>query len=59
MRSAILSERRTGNLAYAFIAPPQYKGLWRCALLSLDENPEWLTKDAWVITQIHRSNTKP
>jgi 16S rRNA G966 N2-methylase RsmD len=36
-----------------FIAPPQYKGLWKQALLSLDEHPDWLAEDAWVIAQIH------
>lgn len=38
---------------YVYIAPPQYKGLWKRALLLLDENPAWLTEDAWTIIQIH------
>jgi 16S rRNA (guanine966-N2)-methyltransferase len=38
---------------YVFIAPPQYKDLWKRAMLSLDANPAWLTDDAWVIVQIH------
>jgi 16S rRNA (guanine966-N2)-methyltransferase len=38
---------------YIFIAPPQYKGLWKKALITLDENPSWLSKDAWGIVQIH------
>jgi 16S rRNA (guanine966-N2)-methyltransferase len=38
---------------YIFIAPPQYKGLWKKALIALDENPTWLSKDAWGIVQIH------
>lgn len=38
---------------YVYIAPPQYKELWKRALLSLDEHPEWLSTDAWVIVQIH------
>jgi len=37
---------------YVFIAPPQYKGLWKHALISLDENSAWLSEDAWVIVQI-------
>ncbi len=37
---------------YAFIAPPQYHGLWKRALLALDANPDWLVEDAWVIVQI-------
>lgn len=38
---------------YVFIAPPQYKELWKRALISLDAHPDWLTGDAWVIVQIH------
>lgn len=36
-----------------YIAPPQYKGIWEQAVLALDENPAWLTEDAWVMVQIH------
>ena len=38
---------------YVFIAPPQYRGLWKRALLSLDAHPGWLEDDSWVIAQIH------
>lgn len=38
---------------YVYIAPPQYKGVWKRAIRSLDENPGWLAEDAWVIVQIH------
>lgn len=38
---------------YIFIAPPQYKELWKRALSALDANPAWLAEDAWVIVQIH------
>lgn len=38
---------------YVFIAPPQYKEMWQRAMRLLDENPGWLTDDAWVIVQIH------
>ncbi len=38
---------------YIFIAPPQYKDLWKRALLSIDQHPDWLACDAWVIVQIH------
>lgn len=38
---------------YVFIAPPQYQGLWKRALLSLDNHPAWLSPDAWIIVQIH------
>ena len=38
---------------YIFIAPPQYHGIWKRALLKVDEKPEWLAPDGWVIVQIH------
>lgn len=38
---------------YIYIAPPQYKGLWKRALLSLDATTDWLSEDAWAIVQIH------
>ena len=38
---------------YIYIAPPQYKGLWKRALLSLDAKPDWLSENAWAIVQIH------
>jgi 16S rRNA (guanine966-N2)-methyltransferase len=44
---------------YLFIAPPQYKGLWKRALLSLEAHPGWLADDAWVIVQIHPVEYEP
>lgn len=38
---------------YIYIAPPQYKGLWKRAILQVDANPAWLSEDGWVIVQIH------
>ena len=38
---------------YIYIAPPQYKEMWKRAMLILDKNSGWLSKDAWVIVQIH------
>lgn len=38
---------------YIYIAPPQYKQLWKRAAQKLDDNPNWLAGDAWVIVQIH------
>ena len=37
---------------YIFIAPPQYKNLWKEILFKLDQNHEWLASDGWVIVQI-------
>lgn len=44
---------------YVYIAPPQYKDLWKKALLSLDDHPDWLVEDAWVIAQIHPREYEP
>jgi 16S rRNA (guanine(966)-N(2))-methyltransferase RsmD len=38
---------------YIYIAPPQYKELWRRAVVGLDACPGWLSEDAWVVVQIH------
>jgi 16S rRNA (guanine966-N2)-methyltransferase len=38
---------------YVYIAPPQYKELWKRALFMLDDHPGWLNEDAWIIVQIH------
>ncbi|MCP4543402.1 MAG: 16S rRNA (guanine(966)-N(2))-methyltransferase RsmD [Chloroflexi bacterium] len=38
---------------YVYIAPPQYKELWVKTLQALDARPDWMTKDGWVIAQIH------
>lgn len=38
---------------YVFIAPPQYKSLWKRAMLNLDSKPGWLSENSWVIVQIH------
>lgn len=38
---------------YIYIAPPQYKEMWKRALLAVDASPGWLSGDGWVIVQIH------
>lgn len=38
---------------YIYVAPPQYKELWKKALQLLDQRLDWLSEDAWVIAQIH------
>ena len=37
---------------YIYIAPPQYKEMWAKALEIIDENPDWLSDDGWIIAQI-------
>jgi 16S rRNA (guanine(966)-N(2))-methyltransferase RsmD len=44
---------------YVYIAPPQYKSMWKQALLSLDAHSGWLSEDAWVIVQIHPVEAEP
>jgi len=44
---------------YIYIAPPQYKGMWKRALLALDAQPGWLVDDGWAIVQIHPVEFEP
>lgn len=49
----LLKDEPPQKFDYVFIAPPQYKGLWKDALLAIDDNPDWLVDDGWIIVQIH------
>ncbi|MBX3001614.1 MAG: 16S rRNA (guanine(966)-N(2))-methyltransferase RsmD [Caldilineaceae bacterium] len=42
-----------------FIAPPQYQGLWRDALLLVDERSDLLYEDGLVVVQIHPREETP
>jgi 16S rRNA G966 N2-methylase RsmD len=42
-----------------YIAPPQYKDLWKRALLDMDSHPDWLSQDAWIIVQIFPGELEP
>jgi|SRR3990172_6248064 len=44
---------------YIYIAPPQYQGLWKKALLCVDQHPDWLADDGWVIVQMHPVEEDP
>ncbi len=37
---------------YIYIAPPQYQGIWRATLQFVDDTPQILNPDGWVIVQI-------
>jgi 16S rRNA (guanine(966)-N(2))-methyltransferase RsmD len=50
---SVLERAPDRKFDYIYIAPPQYKGLWSRALLTLDTHPAWMSEDAWVIIQIH------
>ena len=39
---------------FIYIAPPQFKEIWSKTLKSVDENPDWLLEDSWVIVQIDK-----
>ncbi len=54
MDAFLFLERSSGDkFDYVYIAPPQYKGLWKRALYLVDATPRILSDDAWVIVQIH------
>ncbi|MCE5209768.1 MAG: 16S rRNA (guanine(966)-N(2))-methyltransferase RsmD [Chloroflexi bacterium] len=37
---------------YIFVAPPQFKALWKKTIYRLEENPQWLDPDGKLIVQI-------
>ncbi|NLX11467.1 MAG: 16S rRNA (guanine(966)-N(2))-methyltransferase RsmD [Chloroflexi bacterium] len=47
-----LRRRSAEPFDYIYVAPPQYKGIWKEALLTLDANPEHLNPDGVVVVQI-------
>jgi 16S rRNA (guanine966-N2)-methyltransferase len=40
------------SFEYIYIAPPQYKGIWKQALQALEARPDWLYPDGIAIVQI-------
>lgn len=49
---ALMERRPDKAFDYIYIAPPQYKGMWKKALLLLDKQPDWSLSDGWVVAQI-------
>lgn len=49
---AYLAQPSLEAFEYIFVAPPQYKKLWKFALLKLDEFPGSMAPDAIVVVQI-------
>jgi 16S rRNA (guanine966-N2)-methyltransferase len=41
-----------GPFDFAYVAPPQYQGLWSRAIQDIDMNPLLLNPEAWVIAQL-------
>jgi 16S rRNA (guanine966-N2)-methyltransferase len=49
---AFLMQPGSQSFDYVYVAPPQYEGLAYRALETIDEHPQVLNRDAWVILQI-------
>ncbi|MEA3352102.1 MAG: 16S rRNA (guanine(966)-N(2))-methyltransferase RsmD [Chloroflexota bacterium] len=49
---AVLEQDVDRAFDYIYIAPPQYKEIWKRALKAIDAHLEWLREYAWVIVQI-------
>ncbi len=47
---AALGDRR---FDYMYIAPPQYHELWSRTLHNVDDHPDLLQPEAWILVQIH------
>lgn len=43
------------SFEYIYVAPPQYKGVWKTVLLALDEHPDHVQVDGVVVVQIDPS----
>ena len=52
--SSVLNRVPDRKFDFIYIAPPQYKEIWLKTLKSVDENPDWLLEDSWVIVQIDK-----
>ncbi len=39
---------------FVYIAPPQFKNIWSKTLQVIDQNPDWLLDDSWIIVQIDK-----
>lgn len=50
---SFVSKISENSYDYVYVAPPQYKGIWKKTLVSIDKNPNLLSQDGWVIVQIH------
>lgn len=55
----LLKEPADRQFDFVYIAPPQYKDLWEQTLYALDQNPDWLLDDSWILVQIDKVEYKP
>ncbi len=49
---AHLAKPPARSFDYIYIAPPQYKDIWRYALQALEKNSKWLADNGWIVVQI-------
>ena len=56
---SFLKHPATEQFDLIYIAPPQYKNLWKTAIELLDANPGWLHPEGRVIVQIDPSEKLP
>lgn len=49
----LLRQKPDTAFDYIYVAPPQYKEMWIEATNLIDQRPEWVSEDGWVIVQIH------
>ena len=55
----LLKEPADRRFDFVYIAPPQFKDFWTQAVYALDQNPDWLLDDSWILVQIDRVEYKP
>jgi 16S rRNA (guanine966-N2)-methyltransferase len=55
----LLAAQSDSPFDYIYIAPPQYKRLWKRALYALDTNNGWLALDGWAIVQLDPIEHEP
>jgi 16S rRNA (guanine(966)-N(2))-methyltransferase RsmD len=56
---SLLKEPADRSFDFVYIAPPQFKDLWEQTLYALDQNPDWLVDDSWILVQIDKVEYKP
>ena len=59
MPSATWRDPNLGPFDVIYIAPPQYLGLWKKALLAVDARPELLADNGQAIVQIFPKEYEP
>jgi 16S rRNA (guanine(966)-N(2))-methyltransferase RsmD len=55
---SLLKEPADRRFDFVYIAPPQFKDLWEQTLNALDQNPDWLVHDSWILVQIDKVEYK-